>query len=149
MLIWLTDRSPAAAAFAQSFLLHHDGAGNDIAGAAKPYTASGLSQVYAGAAAAGFIGVRPGDARVPDLIGIAQPGVVYTAKKSKIAEHGGDAPADRHVPIVVAGAGVARGTVDAPVETTQIAPTILRLLGLDPRDLDAVRRQHTAALPAD
>jgi hypothetical protein len=147
MLIWLTDRSAAATAFARSFLLHHDGTGNDITGAARPYTASGLSRVYAGAAAAAFIGVRPGDARVPDLIGIAQPGVVYTAKKSKIAEHGGDAPADRHVPIVVSGAGVARGTVDTPVETTQIAPTILHLLGLDPRDLDAVRTQHTATLP--
>ncbi|WP_030436803.1 alkaline phosphatase family protein [Actinoplanes subtropicus] len=147
MLIWLTDRSPAATAFARSFLLGHSGTGNGITGAAKPYTSSGLSKVYAGAAAAAFIGVPAGDARVPDLIGIAQPGVVYTAKKSKIAEHGGDAPADRHVPIVVSGPGAGRRTVDAPVETTQIAPTILRLLGLDPRELAAVRIQHTAPLP--
>jgi hypothetical protein len=147
MLMWLTDRSPAAAAFAQTFLLHHAGSGNGITGAAKPYTASGLTRVYAGSAAAAFIGVPTGDSRVPDVIGIAQPGVVYTSKKSKIAEHGGDAPADRDVPIVVSGAGAARRTVTGPVETTQIAPTILRLLGLDPRELDAVRIQHTPALP--
>jgi hypothetical protein len=138
---------PSATAFAQSFLLHHAGTGNDITGAAKPYAASGLTRVYAGSAAAAFIGVPAGDARVPDLIGIAQPGVVYTGKKSKIAEHGRDTPAAQDVPIVVSGAGAARRTVTGPVETTQIAPTILRLLGLDPRELDAVRIQHTPALP--
>ncbi len=148
MLIWLTDRSQAAAAFARDFLLHHDGTGNDITGASKPYAASGLACVSAGAAAAAFIGVPPGDIRVPDLLGIARPGVVYTGKKSKIAEHGGDTPADRHVPIVVSGAGAGGGrTVAEPVETTQIAPTILRLLGLDPDELAAVRLQHTAVLP--
>jgi phosphoglycerol transferase MdoB-like AlkP superfamily enzyme len=85
---------------------------------------------------------------VPDVIGIAQPGVVYTSKKSKIAEHGGDTPADRNVPIVITGAGTTAGrAVTRSVETTQIAPTILRLLGLDPRELDAVRRQHTPPLP--
>ena len=35
-----------------------------------------------------------------------------------------------------------------PVETTQIAPTILALLGLDPDALQAVRIEHTQALPA-
>jgi len=147
MLVWLTDRSPAATAFAARFLAGFGGTGNDITGAPRPYTSSGLAQIHAGADAAAFIGVPVGDSRVPDVIGIAQQGVVYTGKKSKIAEHGGDAPADRHVPIVVSGAGAGRGTVDTPVETTKIAPTILRLLGLDPRDLDAVRIQHTAVLP--
>jgi hypothetical protein len=33
------------------------------------------------------------------------------------------------------------------VLTTQIAPSILRLLGLDPRALDAVRIEHTHTLP--
>jgi hypothetical protein len=33
-----------------------------------------------------------------------------------------------------------------PVETTQIAPTILRLLGLDPSGLQAARIEHTEAL---
>jgi len=39
------------------------------------------------------------------------------------------------------------GSVFAPVETTQIAPTILRLLGLRPQDLQAVVAEHTAILP--
>ena len=35
------------------------------------------------------------------------------------------------------------------VETTQIAPTILKLLGLDPSDLRAVQIEHTRALSLD
>ncbi len=37
--------------------------------------------------------------------------------------------------------------IGALVETTQIAPTILALLGLNPRDLQAVRLEHTQVLP--
>jgi hypothetical protein len=33
------------------------------------------------------------------------------------------------------------------VETTQIAPTILKLLGLNPNSLQAVQIEHTRALP--
>jgi len=33
------------------------------------------------------------------------------------------------------------------VQTKQIAPTILDLLGLDPRTLQAVREERTPALP--
>lgn len=39
------------------------------------------------------------------------------------------------------------GTISAPVETTQIAPTILTLLGLDPNQLQAVQIEHTQVLP--
>src|SRR5256714_1482158 len=148
MLIWLPDRSPAATGFAAAFLRGSAGTGNDIPSAPKPFTSSGLATIYAGTAASDLIGVPHDDARVPDLIGIAQHGVVYTGKKGKIAEHGGDAPADRDVPILVAAPGVNHGRqVDRPVQTTQIAPTILALLGLDPADLSAVRAEHTQVLP--
>jgi arylsulfatase A-like enzyme len=85
---------------------------------------------------------------VPDLFGIARYGVVYTGGKSKIAEHGGAHADDLDVPLVVSGAATPHGVrVSGPVETTQIAPTILRLLGLNPRSLEAVRVEHTATLP--
>jgi len=149
MLVWLTDHSAAAATFAKDFLEGHSGTGNDITGAPRPYTASGLATIYAGAAAAALIGVPAGDARVPDLIGVTQLGVVYTGKKGKIAEHGGNAPADRDVPILVSGAGIQHArSVGTPVQTAQIAPSILRLLGLNPDQLQAVRTEHTAVLPA-
>jgi hypothetical protein len=38
--------------------------------------------------------------------------------------------------------------VETPVETTEIAPTILSLLGLDPDALQAVREQGTPTLPS-
>jgi hypothetical protein len=149
MLIWLNDRSNAATSFARDYLLGHDGTGNDINGNAKPYTASGLRAAYAGADAAAYFGVPAGDPRVPDVLGISQVGVVYTGKKKKIAEHGGDNPADRDVALVVSGGPIQNGgnAVGATVETTQIAPTILQLLGLDPSQLQAVQIEHTAALP--
>ena len=144
MIIWLSDRSPEAAAYAKEYLLNHSGTGNDIHGNPKPYQASGLSTVYAGTA---FFGTQAGDPRVPDLYAVAQHGVVYTGKKKKIAEHGGTDPQDRNVPLVVSGPHLKRARLTATVETTQIAPTILDLLGLDPSALQAVRLEGTSRLP--
>jgi hypothetical protein len=38
-------------------------------------------------------------------------------------------------------------TVTTPVETLQIAPMILRALGLDPYPLDAIQKEGTPVLP--
>jgi len=150
MIMWLSDRSQTAADFTKAYLLGHDGTGNDINGKPKAYTASGLTTVYAGKHAAAFFGTSVGDPRVPDLYAFAQHGVVFTGGKAKIAEHGGADPQDRNVPLVVSGAGTNPGTSsDATVQTTQIAPTILRLLGLSPRELQAVRQEGTMSLSLD
>jgi arylsulfatase A-like enzyme len=109
------------------------------------FTASGLTRVANGPR---FFDVPLADARVPDLVRVVQHGVVYTGGKGKSAEHGGSDPQDRHVPILVAGAGAGHGrVVRRHVSTAQIAPTILRMLGLDPRSLQAVRQEHTHVLP--
>ena len=157
-LMWTNDRSQAATDFAKNFLLAYNGNGTgsdgkskatDILGNPKAYTSAGLSAVYSGAAAANFMGVTPGDPRVPDVIGIAQVGTVFTGGKGKIAEHGGDNAQDRDVALVVSGAGVEDGGAvnTSAVETTQIAPTILALLGLNPNALLAVQAEHTRTLP--
>ena len=63
------------------------------------------------------------------MFGRVQVGTVYTGG-TKIAEHGGDNPGDREVPLLVYAPGmVSHSTVDSWVETTQVAPTILDLLG--------------------
>jgi Type I phosphodiesterase / nucleotide pyrophosphatase len=148
MLLWLSDRSQAAASFVKHYLLTHTAAGNDIAAKAITVKTSGVRRVLAGAAAARLFGVPVTEPRHPDVVGIARRGVVYTGGTSKIAEHGGDDPQDRHVPILVVLPGLTHGlSVGARVETTQIAPTILRLLGLNPRALQAVRIEHTQVLP--
>lgn len=152
MLLWLSDRSSAASAFAKQYLLSHAapaGTVTDPKGVhSTSVTASGLRSVAAGAAADRLVGARIGDPHAPDLIGLAQQGVVYTGGVKKIAEHGGDAQADRNVALVVSGAGVThRGSVTHHrVDTTQIAPTILSLLGLDPRSLQGVRIDGTRVL---
>jgi hypothetical protein len=88
------------------------------------------------------------DSRHPDVIGIVQHGVIYTGGKGKIDEHGGDDPQDRDVPILVVLPGLRHGrSIGAPVETTQIAPTILQLLSLNPDELQAVQIEHTRVLP--
>jgi hypothetical protein len=149
MLLWLSDRSQPAADFVKNYLLTHSASGNNINGNSITVTASGLTKVYAGAASAAFYGVPVSDSRHPDITGIVQYGVVYTGGKSKIAEHGGDNPQDRNVPILVVVPGLKNGRViGAPVETTQIAPTILSLLGLNPKDLQAVRIEGTKVLPS-
>ena len=38
-------------------------------------------------------------------------------------------------------------TVTTPIETVQVAPTILKALGLDPDRLEAVRKEGTQVLP--
>jgi len=147
MLLWLSDRSDTATGFARDFLLNYSDSTASVETPPKPVTSAGLYQVYAGAAAARLIGVDQSDPRVPDVIGIAQYGVVYTGHPGKIAEHGGDHLEDRNVPILVAWHGAAGGTaVTAPVETAQIAPTILELLGLNPNELQAVRIEGTEPL---
>jgi len=81
------------------------------------------------------------------VFGRVQVGVVYTGG-SKIAEHGGNNPADRDVPVLVyAPHAVKSGSNGQWVETTQVAPTILQLLGLDPNSLQAVQQEGTQVLP--
>ena len=105
-----------------------------------------MAKIYAGNEAARFFGVSTSDPRHPDVFGRVQVGVVYTGG-TKIAEHGGDNPADRDVPIVVYAPGIQPRASDRWVETTQVAPTILELLGLDPDALQAVRIEGTQVLP--
>jgi Type I phosphodiesterase / nucleotide pyrophosphatase len=152
MLMWLSDRQPPALAFARHYLLTHSAPANvstDPKGTfSTTVNASGLTRVYTGARADTFVRARRNDTHAPDVIGIAQPGVVYTGGVSKIAEHGGNAPADRDVALVVSGAGVRHHASNSDsVQTTQIAPTILELLGLNPGSLQAVQIAHTEVLP--
>jgi hypothetical protein len=86
-------------------------------------------------------------ARAPDIFIQPDHGVIYSGSKKKIAEHGGGALDDTHVALLVAGPSVEERKVDDLVHTTQIAPTILRALGLAPQALESVRKEGTRVLP--
>ena len=88
-----------------------------------------------------------GDPRTPDIIVQPEVGTVYTGSLKKQAEHGGFAPNDVEVMVLVSNPNIQAKTIGTPVETRQVAPTILSLLGLDPNSLDAVRLEGTTVLP--
>jgi hypothetical protein len=149
---YLSVKTQAAADFVKNYLWNHSATAvlydNDGVNRGTEQVAhSGLAQIYAGKEAADFFGVPYSDPAYPDVFGRVQVGTVYTGG-SKIAEHGGDNPGDRDVPLLVyAPRTVAHSTVHSWVETTQVAPTILDLLGLNPNALQAVQQEGTKVLP--
>jgi hypothetical protein len=52
-----------------------------------------------------------------------------------------------HVALPVSTPGMTKAEVAFPVRTAQVAPTILKTLGLDPGALKAVQLEHTTVLP--
>ncbi|HKD13075.1 MAG TPA: alkaline phosphatase family protein [Candidatus Angelobacter sp.] len=86
------------------------------------------------------------DERTPDIILKTNTGVIFTGG-SKIAEHGGLNEDDIHTGLLVSMPGLHPARINVPVFNQQVAPTILRALGLDPDELDAVRAEHVQVLP--
>jgi arylsulfatase A-like enzyme len=89
------------------------------------------------------------DPAVPDIIVTPGPGVNYepAVTSTTKAEHGGLGENETHVPLIVSNAYLTPARIQAPVNLTQIAPTILDMLRYDPNSLDAVRLEGTAVLP--
>jgi hypothetical protein len=152
--LWLRIHTPEAIKFVRDYLWNPPATGNTYnvhnaleAGPPRTLEHSGLAQLFVGEAAARYFGTTLADPRHPDVWGVVQHGVVYTGHLAKIAEHGGAGFEDRNVPILVYAPGaVQSGAVSEQVETTQIAPTILQLLGLNPHELKAVQIEGTSVL---
>jgi hypothetical protein len=111
----------------------------------------GMGEIYYGSSLAlnynvGGLGAGL-DPRTPDIIVTPNAGVTYSGSTSMIGDHGGFAHDDTNVIMLVANPGFSARTVTSPVATRQVAPTILRVLGLDPGLLDAVQQEGTAVLP--
>jgi arylsulfatase A-like enzyme len=87
------------------------------------------------------------DNRTPDIIVQPQYGVVYTPSTKKNAEHGGFSFADTNVGLIVSHPRLAAQTIKTLVLSSQVAPTILHSLGLDPKELKSVRVEGTGVLP--
>jgi arylsulfatase A-like enzyme len=63
-----------------------------------------------------------------------------------IGDHGGFAHDDTNVMLLVANPSFTAQTVSAETATIQVAPTIVKALGLDPAALDAVKMEGTPVL---
>jgi hypothetical protein len=92
------------------------------------------------------------DPATPDIIVVPYNGTNYeptlsTALPAVEAEHGGFNENETHVPLLVVHSSLTPGQNRAPVTTTQIAPTILSLLNINPSALMAVQLEGTSVLP--
>jgi Type I phosphodiesterase / nucleotide pyrophosphatase len=87
------------------------------------------------------------DPRAPDIIVTPNVGVTYSGSTTMIGDHGGFAHDDTNVVMLVAHPRFTARTASSSTTTMQVAPTIIKALGLDPAALDAVRAEGTAVLP--
>lgn len=135
-LLWLASGASTSAAVS---LLESNG------------SAIGLGQIFYGPSLETMFnapGLPPnGDPRSPDIIVEPNVGVIFTSSGKKQEEHGGFAHDDTNVIMLLSNPDFEPSTMTSFVETTQVAPTILQALGLDPTKLDAVRKEGTAVLP--
>ncbi len=133
-LLWLENSSDTAAAVAA--LETASPASDNIAG---------IGQIFSGPSIGLYYNI--GDSRTPDILITPNIGVTYSNSKKKLAEHGGFAHDDVNVIMLVSNPSFNAATVTLPVETRQVAPTILKALGLDPYSLQAVQTEGTRVLP--
>ena len=88
--------------------------------------------------------------RTPDIVVPLNEGYFFGNATKKRSEHGGFTDADTHVALIAGSAGLSsslQGATDThKVSTTQIAPTILEALGLDPKALQGVQLDGTQDL---
>jgi hypothetical protein len=111
-------------------------------------TGIALGQIFFGPALSLNFNDPTVDPRTPDIIVTPNVGVTYTGSTKKQEEHGGFAHDDTNVILLLSNPEFQAKTVNAPVATAQVAPTILKALGIDPGALDAVRVEGTNVLPA-
>jgi hypothetical protein len=125
--------------------------GSAVALLEKNATAIGLGEILYGPSLAvnyAVGGWEPGqDPRAPDIIVTPNLGVTYSGSTTMIEDHGGFAHDDTNVVMLVANPTFTPQTVSVVTQTTQVAPTILKALGLDPALLDAVNIEGTRPLP--
>jgi hypothetical protein len=110
-------------------------------------TGIALGQIYYGPSLSLNFNDPTVDPRTPDIIVAPNVGVTYSGSTSKLSEHGGFAHDDTNVVMLLANPSFQARTVKSVVGTAQVAPTILKALGLSPSELYAVRVEGTGVLP--
>lgn len=144
-LIWLNSTSETS----QAVGILEQPANAAQAGIGQLFYGPSLTTMFNAPGFPAFTGVQPvGDPRTPDIVVTPNFGVVYTGSSKKQSEHGGFSHDDTNVIMLLSNPSIRQSVVNSPVETSQVAPTILRALGLDPNALDAVKIEGTPVLPA-
>jgi Type I phosphodiesterase / nucleotide pyrophosphatase len=106
----------------------------------------GIQEIFAGQSLRNKWDDPDTDPRTPDIVLKVNTGVIFTGG-SKIAEHGGLNEDDVHAALLVSLPGVTPNHVNTPVLNQQVAPTIIKTLGFDPNQLQAVKKEQISVLP--
>jgi hypothetical protein len=139
-LVWLSNSCTTESVVA--LLESQSPATNNIAGIGEIFWGASITQLF------NAPGLPPvGDPRTPDILVTPHIGVTYSGSTKKQAEHGGFAHDDTNVMMLVSNPSLRANTVTIPVTTMQVAPTILKALGLNPGALQAVQLEGTEVLP--
>lgn len=137
--IWLN--SSCTTAQAVKMLEEQSPATANIAGIGQIFSGPGIAQLF------NAPGLPPnGDPRTPDILVTPNIGVTYSGSTKKLAEHGGFSHDDTNVIMLLENPDFKAATITSPVETEQVAPTILAALGLDPNELQSVQQEGTQVL---
>jgi len=139
-LLWLSRSCTTAAQV--DILETQSPASANVAGIGQIFWGASLNQIF------NPPGIPPtGDSRTPDIVITPNVGVTYSGSHKKQAEHGGFSHDDTSVMILVSNSGFSPSTITTPVQTAQVAPTVLQALGLNPASLQGVQQQGTQVLP--
>ncbi len=139
-LVWLN--TSCTAADVVGMLQTQSPSTSNIAGIGEIFWGAGITQLF------NPPGTGPGeDPRTPDILVTPNIGVTYSGSSKKLAEHGGFSHDDTNVIMLVANPSLMSTTITTPVETMQVAPTILEALGLNPSSLQSVQQEGTQVLP--
>jgi hypothetical protein len=132
-LIWLTDQELV---------------GNVVGMLSEPENQKtlGIQEIFAGQSLRNKWNDPGTDPRTPDIILKVNTGVIFTGG-TKIAEHGGLNEDDTHAALLVSYPSASPRTIKTPVLNQQVAPTIIKALGLDPMELQAVKQEQISVLP--
>jgi hypothetical protein len=114
---------------------------------ASATTGIALGQIYYGPSLFLNFNDPTVDPRTPNIIVTPNVGVTYSGSHAKQAEHGGFSHDDTNVVLLLSNPKFKPSTVSTVVGTAQVAPTILKALGMNPNALDAVRAEGTGVLP--
>lgn len=106
----------------------------------------GIQEIFAGQSLQNKFNSPLDDPRTPDIILKVNTGVIFTGG-TKIAEHGGFNEDDTHIALLVSNPSLDSITVKTPVSNQQVPATILKVLGIDPNELQAVRKEQIHVLP--
>ena len=136
-LIWLTDPSLMPGV---------------VANLSQPANqqALGIQEIFAGQSLQNKFdkaGAVPGtDPRTPDIVLKVNTGVIFTGG-TKLSEHGGFNEDDVHTALLLSLDGMDRGRREKRGQQPTGRPHDHPALGLDPNELDAVRREQIHVLP--